>query len=260
MSEPDTNYMGSELPGIPWKEGDKIFQTIPIVDFNPKIASHGHAIDKYAMRDVVSVREYYKGEHMPRRPLTTCSLCGKTIEARLSADASKLEYLTPVGKWDAETVEVRTCPAADLISAGKLVAEIDVPTGNLVFTNFFRGMPAIERKVDKYSLNQVVGRNKIMQVYAEHNIGFGQTGNTILEVIQRRVGLTIQVPPFDSGPGIRGCVYSMKRPKRKILGEICCDMWRWMCMDESFITQHEAVPSDGHFTVKIQPGRYRIQH
>ena len=82
------------------------------------------------------------------------------------------------------TNEIPDCSCKTLRDAGKLVSEINVPSGDLLFKNFFNKKELYEMPKERgyHSINAINGRNELMQYLASQNIGYGQMGNMSVSV------------------------------------------------------------------------------
>ena len=179
-------------------------------------------------------------------------------------------------KYVIKAEDIIPCPALDLVEAKKMVSEIDVPTGELVFANFFR-TDAIRTYNEEYSepdVNSVIGRNRLMQELSEKNVGYGQMGNMSLAVYSNDNEIVLGNDYYedhieghygDSEEVIEKYKDFDKEIKEngfKNQGTISLEMWRWMCADKSVIDQYgeDLEELDDVITIKVKAGRYRIEH
>jgi hypothetical protein len=91
-----------------------------------------------------------------------------------------------------------------------LVTSLNVPSKQLVFTNFFDDMgniPEEEKYVDKYSVGSVIGRRNLRKYLAEtHNLGYGQTSSRGVEL-------------YGNGKEILGLDFNLKYVKEMFYGD-----------------------------------------
>lgn len=188
-------------------------------------------------------------------PRGTCIHCGVRMRGRIDSDGIASYSI------GANEKALDTCIGRDIIERKVMTCEIDVPSGTLVFVNAFRdpinyNVPRAS-EFTKYSLNTIVGRYNTMLYYANKGIGYGQMGNMSIGVY--------------SNSGVSDSVligkphYSGKRESlegHSYRGNICLDVWRWMCMDKDKLADSgEELNSDRDVVeVSVVPGKYLIEH
>ena len=215
-----------------------------------------------------------------------CFSCGKRLIFRANSptDVQVIEhrYHNPENKWLGGKFipDDSPCPFKDGVPPTEAV--INVPTGRLVFVNFFGNYEEHDPKREhEYSLNHDAGRMKLAEYYAtKHNIGFGQMGNMSVGVYCNKQTNRIWIAtPYDPKEqeilqeGEKGYEEWKKeceqfdemtvKNKAKFRGSISCEVWRWMCCDAKFIDKKYWKPkdySDDPIVVRVQPGRYKIRH
>lgn len=180
--------------------------------------------------------------------------------------------------------EIRDCESAKFQDAGKLTASIKVSTGKLVFDNFFKtekfyDMPSSH---GYHSINDLMGRNELMQYLASENIGYGQLGNMYVDVLISKdkkeviiahdkledleeLELFMEENPEDVTDNDRELHEKLKRQQKafegfKKVGSISCSVWRWQCADESILNLANDERRDSAFTVEVKPGEWEIEH
>ena len=154
-------------------------------------------------------------------------------------------------------------------AVGKLVAEISVPSGKLIFTNYFDKEEIYS--LDKADINCVAGRYELMKHLAEKNIGYGQMGNMSVSVFVNAakdeiiIGGNYAYTEDDEE-------IEIEHPGYTELGSISLSVWRWMCGDAKILKQHgEELPKikyggetctnyRDYVGVKVQPGTWVIEH
>jgi len=181
--------------------------------------------------------------------------------------------------------DFQPCKATPLIDAGKLTATINVPTGKLVFDNFFITDSLYDMKEEGYhSINDIMGRNQLMQHLASKNVGYGQLGNMSVNVYYSKEKEEILIgDPYieDQIEDLRGfieeCPDEARDENRKrlkeletvdlkvfegfdLVGDICCDVWRWQCADQKTLDDAGDEQRYSAFTVEVSPGDWEIEH
>lgn len=169
---------------------------------------------------------------------------------------------------------VTDCAIKKFKDAGKLVSEINVPTGDLIFTNYFKKeelytMPN-EYKSEN-SINCIQGRYNLMQHLAAKNIGYGQMGNMSVSVFVKNTGDEIIIgSEYDYDGDDENYV---EHEGFKKIGDISLSVWRWMCGDLQVLKDNnEELPSNlvankkieddykDYIWTKVKPGTWTIEH
>lgn len=156
------------------------------------------------------------------------------------------------------------CPMDEICQSGKLTAPINVPTGKLVFANFFGPEEIyIDHEYEYqpgHSINTVSGRHLLMQYLAEKNVGYGQMGNMSVALFVKKDGKEIIVGP---------CYTADKETSYKgftRVGKLSLEVWRWQCADCYILDQYEEPlrTEDGskieHIEIPVRPGQWQIEH
>lgn len=119
---------------------------------------------------------------------------------------------------------------------GFLTSEIEIPSGHLLFKNYFKderiyNFPKDINQYDaEHSINSIRGRKNLMQHLSTMNVGYGQMGNMCVSIFVKNDGTEI----------IIGTDYSYNEKDGEIevkhkgfinLGKISLSVWRWMCAD-----------------------------
>lgn len=176
-----------------------------------------------------------------------------------------------------DVTQIPDCPAKPLVEAKKMVSEINVPSGELLFTNFFKkdeiyDFPKGVNKYDsEHSINGLIGRFNLMQYLATQNIGYGQMGNMSVNVFVNKAGDEIIIGG-DYGYD-ENREYTIKHKGFKNLGSISLSVWRWMCGDMEVLRKHgEKLPDNlvmnkqtendykDYILTKVLPGTWVIEH
>ena len=167
------------------------------------------------------------------------------------------------------------CSAKVLRDAGKLVAEIEVPTGELLFTNFFK-KEKIYTMPNEYSasnsINSINGRNNLMQYLSTQNIGYGQMGNMSVNIFVNNAGDEIIIGS-EYGYNEEDGEFDISHEGFTNYGSISLGVWRWMCGDIQILKEHgEKIPKNvevnkhvennykDYICVLVKPGTWVIEH
>jgi hypothetical protein len=166
--------------------------------------------------------------------------------------------------------EIPACEAMSLRKKKKLVSEIEVPTGELIFQNYFEKEHLYCDPKNKHGhpdINSVLGRNVLMQYLATQNVGYGQMGNMSVAVFVRKDGTEIIVSKRDSYDD-KGD-YEVDFVGFDFLGEISLSVWRWQCADKSVLTANDEpiITTDDRrrtyhdaIHAKVKRGKWKIEH
>lgn len=160
------------------------------------------------------------------------------------------------------------CACKDLIRQRKLTADIDIPTGKLVFANYFNPDEIStnpERRYEKeYSLNATLGRYNLMQHLAQKNVGYGQMANMLAHIYVKNDGSEIILGPrhkYDDEGQESEVVYE----GFTYAGEVNCDAWRWQCADRQLLDKYEdPFPKFCNepvcVEIPVKSGKWHIEH
>ena len=184
--------------------------------------------------------------------------------------------------YRAKAEDCECCEAKPLTDAQKLTAEINVPTGKLVFQNFFRAKELYELKGEEYhSINGLMGRNELMQDLATRDVGYGQMGNMSVNIYSNGKEIligsdlecyednkayheeepdTIDDEWIEESKKAEEFKAMLKEGKFKDLGSISLSVWRWMCADAQVIEPYDEEVDSDRIVVDIPVGTYVIEH
>lgn len=146
------------------------------------------------------------------------------------------------------------------------IKELVVPTGELVFTNFFLDIDSEYafdlseelKYTEKYSINNVYGRQNCMNYLAKHhNLGYVQLGNTSCEVFKVNENRIHLCPVYYDETEVP---YGWES-----LGSISCDVWRIEFIDQLFIDKNKTISrkrleEEDKVTVSVTPGKWQIKN
>jgi len=167
------------------------------------------------------------------------------------------------------------CSIKPLRESGKLLSEINVPSGELLFTNFFKEkniytMPG-EYSTEN-SIQSIRGRNNLMQYLSAQNIGYGQMSNMSVNVFVNNTGDEIIIG-VECGYNEEYGEFDISHEGFTNYGSISLDVWRWMCGDIQILKEHgEKIPNDiipnnkvknkyvKYILTTVKPGIWVIEH
>lgn len=177
-----------------------------------------------------------------------------------------------------DPADIPVCPAKSLVESKKMVSEINVPSGQLLFANFFKeekiyDFPKEGKYKEENSINGLLGRFNLMQYLATQNIGYGQMGNMSVNVFVNKAGDEIIIGNDYGYDNKTDREYTIKHKGFKNLGSISLSVWRWMCGDLEVLQGHgEVVPDNikvnkqteddykDYILTKVKPGTWVIEH
>lgn len=176
-----------------------------------------------------------------------CKKCGESIAYRFKNNA-----LEPI---QSECFELN----------GNPIFEISVPSGELLFVDWFRSEPGVLKK-DEYSLNlsSIKGIVGMTNHYAENNIGHFYTMNTSPLIYQKGNELFIGRPATNE--------LFLKGTEE--MGKVITDLW-WVTFIDKAIFEKIAIKELGekkgkqfvnrlvkeaHVIVKVEPGMYQFEY
>jgi hypothetical protein len=144
----------------------------------------------------------------------------------------------------------------------KYINEIEVPSGELIFTNYFEKDELYELPEDikwnrENSINHLMGRLNLMEYLASKNVGYGQMGNMDVTIFLKDTKDQIIV---GSEYGRRD--HQMRHKGYTKLGSISLRVWRWMCADKQILIGHGENVEELSDTVvaNVNPGRWVVEH
>jgi len=270
---------------------DNIKNTVEDLIDSIKEFKSGKAIDPttkkpYSKADVemfikyytVDLERNYQSGHRVRECEHYCFDCGQYLEL-LIVDEKTVTLVDRVFYSDErrknqqkdkifslDIALVTDCAIKKFRDAGKLVSEINVPTGDLIFTNYFT-------KEELYTMpnNCITGRNNLMQYLATKNIGYGQMGNMSVSVYVKNTGDEIIIgSEYDYDGDYENYV---EHEGFKNIGDISLSVWRWMCGDLQVLKDNgEKLPTNleinkkidddykDYIWTKVTPGTWVIEH
>lgn len=202
-------------------------------------------------------------------PNLQCDKCGGQLRPVVkSNDEIMLVSMDDYYKLDSKftnKVELSIIPKCKLPNdiKDKIVSEIEVPSGDLVLTNFFKKEEL--RGGHKFSINSLLGRVELTKHLAELNIGYGQMSNMSVDIFKRKDGKQIIIGDEEE--------FEYNTNEYDYLGSISLAVWRWMCADKSILEKYgEELPelkeddqiSDSDYRdyilAKVEKGTWVIEH
>jgi hypothetical protein len=179
------------------------------------------------------------------------------------------------GKPSKDSIDVKDIPECELVKENikdRIVTEINLPTGDLVITNFFREKEIYDAPGYSGDINSLLGRINLAKYLANMDIGYGQMGNMSLEVWKKTDGTEVLFTGsynYDEETDIEG---EYEYDGFKHLGNISLSVWRWMCADLVTLKKHneklpklledDSVEDDyrDFILAKVKPGKWTIEH
>lgn len=197
--------------------------------------------------------------------------------------------------WDMIDKRQEDCTCQFPNGMKPVTIRFNVPTGKLVFSNFFDDRKPTDKKPqdcdcyaserdgkttmeifelkDKWdhSINDFIGRVYLMRHYAsKFNIAYGQMGNMGIAIYVNRTGDKIIIGnayPEDHDKDSKTYKQWMRLKKQgfREVGNISLEMWRWMACDKSILDQYEIPLKEegdmfGVCTVEVKKGKWKMTH
>jgi uncharacterized protein YbaA (DUF1428 family) len=164
--------------------------------------------------------------------------------------------------------EIVTCECLPLRETGKLTVEFDVPTGELIFANYFNNKDIYDSEISN-DRDGVLTIYDIMKNLAAKNVGYGQLTNTSVAVHKKDDGTEIIISGIEYDDGEKDCQIMYDGFTR--MGLISCGVWRYQCADKTILENYdeklpemlEEKPSEHHekfILTNVVPGTWVIDH
>lgn len=197
------------------------------------------------INEVVLGRRFFTGEF-------DCKVCGKKLRFCLK-DENTIVLTTLLDHPDYEIPTDCTYPDG----MKPIVSYINVPSGDLLFFNYIRHQDfELEDKckyANEYSLSTYHGRIGLAKFYSSKNLGYAQMGNMSVSVMQDKMHknrVFICSPYLENEKFLKN---------KEIKGPIHLDVWRWHCIDSSFLNDAHKESIHGEiFSITVPSGRYKI--
>lgn len=220
-----------------------------------------------------------------------CFSCGNSLRLTVFGDTAYLTDYRKVGAAEEELAKslkarrmdvILNEPVLEVCEGSRLPkvweAEIEVPSGRLVFANFFlnkepgdkgRGqhlIPDFEEpsgsRTNEFDINCELGRYKLMQAYAEKNVGYAQMGNMSVDVFVNGAGNALKVSSEYYYDRDEDEEHTITYTGFYVAGQVSLGMRRWMCADEKVLEElngHVPDQSD-KLVIPVEPGVYAIKN
>lgn len=187
-----------------------------------------------------------------------------------------------------------SCIALDIINNKKLTSTINIKTGNLIFDNYFENeeLNSFSKDINiystnrKYDINNIIGRNSLMQYLSTKNVGYGQMSNTSVSIWSNKTEVLVTDCYLDEeSVMLENLKYDLENSKNdkekkeienkiksvtdqiefiktnfKYKGDISLSVWRWQCADKSILDSHNEKINKKAIKTKVNPGKYLIEH
>ena len=198
------------------------------------------------------------------------TVCGSSDYWKI-LKASKEQY----GFTFKEVTEIPQCGFDKRDNKESIVTEIEVPSGQMVFANYFNKKEIYESP--KYSsINSIMGRVDLANYLATKNVGYGQMGNMSVTIFLKDDGSEIIVGDnyryvYDEETDTEDEIYYEFEGFTQI-ASISLGVWRWMCADHQILTEHEETeladfeptePTEDYsdtVMVEVKKGTWVIEH
>lgn len=222
-----------------------------------------------------SITSSYEAEH--------CSGCGERLQWVLNGDKLTLrefynsEIQVPGVKWkggfDLHPLDYR-CPYEN---PKPFCGEIKV-SSRLIFANFFREIedsPEGQKYTEKWSLNNLIGRENITNYKCTKNVAYGQMSNMSIGIYVNENKDCIIVGPAYHPEENKGYEtdeeYEIAISKPvfdgfEMIGSICLDVWRWEATDLATIGEenYDKLVEDhgnrGIVEIDVKHGVWKFEH
>lgn len=216
-----------------------------------------------------------------------CHNCGKLHYAYMK-DKNTVSLAQPILK--AQSMEFEFDKSTPCEFANGFVptkTSVIFPTGNLTFVNHFGEYPETpegKEYDDEFSLNNLRGRINIAKYLANENIGYGQVGNTSIQIFVSKDRKHIRICEH-AQDFIDDTKYMIEKYPDKVteadriklkqtialiegyeyIGSISLGVWRWMVADNATIKDKELKINNNQdhsdsVECKVQPGKWNIIH
>lgn len=190
-----------------------------------------------------------------------CSHCGKRLMFHHAPESNSIKCISiSFGKG----LDMTTHPERCRFEVEGPLHQIFHAHGPVVFANFFREqMDAIpkDREYRDFSLNNFAGRHALTAFHTEQNCVYSQTGNMrVYFYINKKKDHVIVIEHEEDGYE-DGKPYVTAFLKKWIkLGEVTCDMWRWMLVNASDIKNPKRSVGGEKFGADLPLGTWDISH
>jgi len=163
-------------------------------------------------------------------------------------------------------------------SEGCTECQVEFPTGNILFSNFFKNkarddyefaMPDNLQYRSGYSINHSFGEQATMKTLSEtHGLGYVQLGNTsaaIYKIGDDRIVMTTLYPTYEDEDGYENDIEPPDDWEE--IGTISCDVWRVEFIDQANFDKGDGLPLDHEgynnnkpCKGKVNPGTWTVRN
>ncbi len=154
--------------------------------------------------------------------------------------------------------------------------ELAIPSQKIVFANFFSPEVSVEHKnrySKEFNICSLIGRINTTKHFASMGIGYGQVYNMSMYVYSNGTEIICSEHCHDDGgfgeeedAEIAKLQTYILAGNFKLKGSICCDVWRWECIDykegksKGIFKKDEQGEEKDHVTVPISGKSVRVEH
>ena len=226
------------------------------------------------------LREYYQkdldriyndGEVIKRDDILKekCGECGVELHPKLDLNKMELDYAYEVSYKGGGFIitNVGECEMADKT---EFTSTVDVTSSLILMNHFgediFDDAPKDEKWSQEWSLCTLKGRERITGYLEEQNVLFGQLGNSVAAVFISDDKKSIIIGEEYQYDHETGGEAKIKHEGYTKVGEICCDVWRWMGVDKNTLTEEKLdkfKSEHSHMDVvelDVPAGKWKMNH
>ncbi len=193
--------------------------------------------------------------------LTHCEQCGKAMRFIHLPESNSIKCIHATYKDMDPVIDDSPC----VFAVKPALLQTFSVTGPVMFANFFREQMDAQPKDKQYgtfSLNHFAGIHALTEFHTQQNCVFCQTSNMFIHFfINKKMDRVIVVDRDNDdwrSEGEKPYVRQSLRGWTK-LGEVSCDMWRWMLVNQSDIKSEESIGGQ-RFEADIPIGTWDVSH
>jgi len=234
-------------------------------------ANMGHSVNPI----IEQLESPYGGNNLERKEIY-CFNCGKNLGLKM-VDNVILTF-------------PEECITVHIQEKKKLEADINLPTGEVVFQNFFRKDKLHHGPTNEFGysdINSLFGRKTLMDYLASQDVGYGQMGNMSVSIysnledeilvcdayMDEKISNLNDVEQYPEDfeeedikqakiDGKFAKAFQEYIDKRQIvrLGKISLSMWRWVCADMSVLEKAKEKIDDDAIVFNVNKGTWHVEH
>lgn len=233
------------------------------------VGQHNNTIELKKLPDMIEYLETSQNINTPYLfdPEYFCFNCGSYLHLiiidEVTVALEDLQYFWEKEKEGFTKKHLQECPAKQLVKDKKIITEISVPSGELLFVNCFETPEIYDfKEPSQHSINALMGRAELAKYLATKNIGYGQMGNMSISVFINKNRDEIIIGDIEK-----------EFDGFEERGRISLSVWRWMCGDIQVLKSHgEELPAElkpsmkisygyeDYILLNVKKGIWRIEH